>query len=88
MSKRHVPVRLCVGCGQRDRKQALIRVSVASGGILILQPDSIGRGAYLHRNVACWQAFASRKGTVRSLRLAVDRAAREALVQSLVRTAK
>jgi predicted RNA-binding protein YlxR (DUF448 family) len=39
-----------------------------------------GRGAWLHRASACLDAFASRRGAVRSLRCTPARGAREALV--------
>jgi predicted RNA-binding protein YlxR (DUF448 family) len=40
-----------------------------------------GRGAYLHDDPTCWQAFVGRRGPVRSLRAAVPRPAREAFVR-------
>jgi predicted RNA-binding protein YlxR (DUF448 family) len=42
-----------------------------------------GRGAYLHGRPSCWEKFVARRGSVRSLRAAVPRAAREALVRDL-----
>ncbi|HZP42618.1 MAG TPA: YlxR family protein [Candidatus Binatia bacterium] len=80
----HVPIRTCVGCGERDAQQVLLRVvSVADR----LAPDPRrtvpGRGAYLHRRRGCWEAFVGRRGPVRSLRRSVARAERERLVQVL-----
>ena len=45
-----------------------------------------GRGAYLHREPACWAAFVRRRGAVRSLRATPSRATREALVDTLAAT--
>jgi len=78
------PVRSCVGCGARAPQDGMIRVTWRDGA---LQPDTAkraaGRGGYLHRTPACWDAFVVRRGSVRSLRTAVPRAAREALVREL-----
>jgi hypothetical protein len=78
------PVRSCVGCGARAPQDALIRMTWHEGA---LRPDGVeragGRGGYLHRRAACWQAFVVRRGSIRSLRAPVPRAAREALVHEL-----
>jgi predicted RNA-binding protein YlxR (DUF448 family) len=81
---RHIPLRSCVGCGQRAPKSELIRFVYGHAG-LEADPtgNRAGRGAYLHRDLACWQAFEARKGPVRSLRRSAARAQREALVRQL-----
>ena len=81
----HVAIRTCVGCGRRDAQEAMLRVvgGVGQG----LAPDPLrrapGRGAYLHSQAACWDAFVVRRGPVRSLRRSVPRAEREELVRAL-----
>ncbi len=75
------PIRSCVGCGARAAQPELIRF-VSTAASLTLDPARRlpGRGAWLHRGrPACWQAFVERRGSVRSLRSAPGRAAREAL---------
>jgi predicted RNA-binding protein YlxR (DUF448 family) len=42
-----------------------------------------GRGAYVHRRTACWDAFVARRGPVRSLRVTVDRRQRELAIERL-----
>ena len=81
----HVPMRTCLGCGGVDRQAALLRIVRDAGGNLHLDPArrAGGRGGYLHPSPACWTGFARRKGLVRSLRAAVDRPARAALVTQL-----
>jgi uncharacterized protein len=78
------PVRSCVGCGTRAPQAELVRMTWRDGA---LRRDGArradGRGAYLHGRPACWNAFLARRGPVRSLRTAVPRAAREALVRDL-----
>ncbi|MGB6457924.1 MAG: YlxR family protein [Streptosporangiaceae bacterium] len=64
------PVRTCIGCGSRAAKSELIRV-VAAGDEIV--PDVAfrlpGRGAYLHRSLACWERAQRRKAFSRALRL-------------------
>jgi predicted RNA-binding protein YlxR (DUF448 family) len=83
----HVPIRTCVGCGERAPQAAMIRVARTADGLC---PDpgrrQPGRGAYLHPVVSCWESFAARRGPVRSLRATPTRAERERLV-TLVRQA-
>lgn len=66
-------IRQCIGCGQRDEQRHLIRFTLNTEGILQLGAGN-GRGAYLHRQLACVRTFAtSRSGPVRSLRVIVSR---------------
>ena len=69
-SRRAVPVRTCIGCGERAAKPDLVRV-VAAGDELV--PDVAmrlpGRGAYLHRSLACLERAQRRKAFPRALRL-------------------
>jgi predicted RNA-binding protein YlxR (DUF448 family) len=78
------PVRTCVGCGARSPQATLLRF-VLSGGTLALDPGRRlgGRGAWLHRDAACWREFVRRRGPVRSLRANPSRAAREVLQEAL-----
>ncbi|GBD27816.1 hypothetical protein HRbin30_03172 [bacterium HR30] len=88
MSRKHVPIRFCVGCGKRSPKQELIRIRVDAKGSLVVGEQGEGRGAYLHNDPSCWEAFGARKGLVRSLRRSVERDVRQALVRKLAGTAK
>jgi uncharacterized protein len=83
----HVPVRMCMGCGQRDAQRELVRIRGAADGTLSLVAgrSSSGRTGYLHRRRDCWEHFAGRKGRVRSLGCSVDKAQRAACVQELER---
>jgi hypothetical protein len=81
----HVPVRTCIGCGSRERQDALLRVVRDASGVLQLDTRRRrgGRGGYLHQRRECWARFAQRKGPVRSWRATVDRPARTALTAVL-----
>ena len=86
MSRRgHVSLRTCLGCARIDEQRALLRIVQRGPGALALDVErrAGGRGGYLHARPECWGRFAARKGMVRSLRIAVDRAARAALVAQL-----
>ena len=68
------PIRTCIGCGERAAKSDLIRV-VAAGDEIV--PDVTlrlpGRGAYLHRSLACLERAQRRKAFPRALRLPAPR---------------
>jgi predicted RNA-binding protein YlxR (DUF448 family) len=78
------PIRSCVGCGDRAPQVTLLRVTYRDGSLRRDgAPRAAGRGAYLHERPACWDAFAARRGPVRSLRSAVPHAVRVRLVEEL-----
>ena len=80
-----VPVRLCVGCGTRAPQAALLRFASTSDGTLALvaRRSLRGRTGYLHPEPTCWERFASRGGSLRSLRRNVDKPRRLTFVQVL-----
>lgn len=59
--QRHVPQRTCVVCRSKRPKQELVRLVRASGGSIAPDPAgrAPGRGAYLCRASACWDAAAT-----------------------------
>jgi predicted RNA-binding protein YlxR (DUF448 family) len=77
--------RTCVGCGQRAPQTHLLRIVADPQGSLVPDPAhrAPGRGGYLHRDPACWEGFAKRKGPVRSLRRTASRTERQDLVARL-----
>ena len=78
------PIRSCVGCGERASQRALVRVTWRDGALVLDgSRRGPGRGGYLHARTPCWDRFVARRGPVRSLRAAVPRPAREALVRTL-----
>jgi len=58
MAERRIPLRKCLGCGEMKEKRQLLRVVHNKEGItsVDLTGKSAGRGAYLCRNVACFDA--------------------------------
>lgn len=83
MPKRvHAPLRTCLGCGARDKKEKLIRLAVTGERELVLD-DQRGRGGYLHERPECWQGFLSRKSHYRAFRVEVTREQKEQLIRRL-----
>lgn len=58
---RHVPQRTCVGCGEVEGKRQLLRiVRTPEGGVALdLTGKRNGRGAYVHREGACFERAVS-----------------------------
>ena len=61
-SKRHVPLRSCVNCGNRTAKGELIRIVATPQGRVEIDPTGKlpGRGAYLCADGKCVQASLKR----------------------------
>jgi predicted RNA-binding protein YlxR (DUF448 family) len=79
------PVRTCLGCLKPDRKDAMVRIVVATGGV---QPDfegrKPGRGGYLHPQDECLERFIrSKVREFRSLRVKIDREQRTFVVETI-----
>ena len=56
MAERRIPLRKCLGCGEMKEKRQLLRVVHTKDGTtsVDLTGKASGRGAYLCRNVACF----------------------------------
>ncbi|MBX6371885.1 MAG: YlxR family protein [Acidothermus sp.] len=72
-----VPLRTCVGCRQRAAKPDLLRLVVVADGeghAPRVVPDPRGRlpgrGAYLHRDLGCFEQALRRRALPRALRVA------------------
>ncbi len=65
----HVPVRSCVGCGQRDARASMLRlVRGEDAGLRIAGPRDGGRGAWVHARRECVAGLGRSRGFARSLR--------------------
>ena len=65
------PVRTCVGCRAREPVTEMLRV-IARNGVLVPDPGRRlpGRGAHLHRDLACLAQAQRRRAFPRALRVA------------------
>ena len=76
------PQRTCLGCGERDDQDKLIRLAVMDRDQLGVEPQH-GRGGYLHRGQQCQKAFVGRKGHYRAFHVEVSRSAKAKLIEDL-----
>ncbi len=77
------PIRMCIGCGEREVQRALLRFSLGEDGMLKAGAGR-GRSGYLHPRGKCLQAFAkARPGFVRSLRAVVSQDLRAQYIAQL-----
>ncbi len=68
-----VPVRLCLGCREPKQKNELIRIVRSNDGSiqLDLKGKLSGRGAYICRNVSCFDKACKSKALERSLGVSI-----------------
>ncbi len=60
--KGHVPIRRCIGCGSRRKKEEMIRLVRDVFGTLRMNRKGIeGRGFYLCRDLACLEAVRKKR---------------------------
>ncbi len=70
---RKIPMRRCVGCGERKEKRELVRILRDPEGKILLDPTgrANGRGAYLCRNAQCLKKAAKSRALERSLEVRI-----------------
>lgn len=67
------PVRTCAGCRERAEKDSLLRIVARDGiGVPDVTQTAPGRGAYLHRSMACLDRAFRRRSLGRALRTEID----------------
>jgi uncharacterized protein len=78
---RRMPQRSCVACRTAKDKRELVRVVRLPTGAIEVDPTSKkpGRGAYLCRQVACWEEALKRGRLSKALRVALTEESREGL---------
>ncbi|MBQ8858251.1 MAG: YlxR family protein [Clostridia bacterium] len=84
-SKKKIPLRRCIGCGERFEKPALVRVVRSPEGEITLDfvGKKPGRGAYLCRSVACLKKARKQKRLEQNLECAIPDTVYEALEGAL-----
>ena len=72
-NKRKIPMRKCVGCGEKKKKKELLRVlrTEEEGFVLDTTGKKNGRGAYICYSRDCFQKAVKNKGLERSFKQAV-----------------
>jgi predicted RNA-binding protein YlxR (DUF448 family) len=87
MRGKHIPIRTCLGCGQRKPKEELARIVVENGALMVDKGGKLpGRGAYLCPETACINSLRKKKGRLSySLRVSVPRAAEDGFLKGMLR---
>lgn len=72
MSKK-IPLRQCVGCNEMKSKKDMMRVLKTAEDEIVLDATGKknGRGAYLCKNVQCFELARKNKGLERSFKMAI-----------------
>ena len=70
---KRIPMRTCIGCNGIRPKQELLRIVRQEDGTVSLDPPGTlnGRGAYLCRNLNCFDLAVKRKGFARTFKAAI-----------------
>ena len=84
-AKKHIPLRMCSGCGEMFQKKELIRVVRAADGSvsLDLTGKKSGRGAYLCRSLDCFRKARKTRRMERSLGVSISEEVYDAMEQEL-----
>lgn len=71
--RKHVPLRTCIACRQKDAKRAYVRlVRTPEQTVEIdLSGKANGRGAYLHASRSCWRKALDTPALETALRVTV-----------------
>ena len=86
MSKKKIPQRQCIGCGEMKSKREMIRILKTPEGEFVLDVTGRknGRGAYLCPSVECLKKAVKGKGLERSFKMAIPREVYDTLEKEMV----
>jgi predicted RNA-binding protein YlxR (DUF448 family) len=81
--QKHLPERTCIGCRKVKEKRDLIRIVCTESGGIEIDPTAkkSGRGAYLCKAKACWEAGLKKEHLDRALRVKIAVEDRRRLTQ-------
>lgn len=80
---KHVPLRTCVACRQKDAKREYVRIVRAPDTTVSVDPTgkANGRGAYLCARRTCWEHALETGALNRALKVSLDEATRQTLAE-------
>lgn len=80
-----IPMRQCVGCGEKKGKKELIRIVCSQEGTIgfDLTGKKNGRGAYICSNASCLEKARKRKALERALKAEVSQQSYDVLKKEL-----
>ena len=84
-TKKKVPQRQCIGCGEMKSKRDLIRVLKTTDGQITIDATGRknGRGAYLCPSMDCFKKAVKGKGLERSFKMAIPKEVYESLEKEM-----
>jgi len=84
-----IPMRQCMGCQEMKSKREMIRVLRTTENEIILDTTGKknGRGAYLCKNLECFQKAVKSKGIEKALKIAVPAEVYEKLKKEIEKLA-
>ncbi len=87
MKSKRIPMRMCIGCSEMKEKRSLVRVIKTPEGVIFLDATGkkSGRGAYLCKNMDCFQNAKKGRRLERAFSCRVDAAVYEELENALQR---
>lgn len=85
MTKRKIPSRQCVGCGEMKEKREMLRVIKTPEDTIVLDitGKKNGRGAYLCHSTECFRKAKKSKALERSLKITIPTEVYEELEKEL-----
>ena len=85
MSRKKIPQRQCIGCGEMKGKKEMIRVIKTAEGEILLDATGRknGRGAYLCPSEECLKKAIKNKGLERSFKMAIPKEVYESLEKEM-----
>lgn len=86
---RKIPMRQCMGCGERKEKKELIRIIRTPEGEIVLDTTGKqnGRGAYLCDSVECLKKARKRKALDRALNIPIPDSVYQELEKEMMNSA-
>ena len=80
---KHVPLRTCVACRQKDAKREYVRIVRAPDMTVSVDPTgkANGRGAYLCARRSCWERALETGALNRALKVSLDEETRQTLAE-------
>ncbi len=86
MRIKHVPMRTCLGCGQKRHKGDLVRIVIEDMRLVVDEGKKLpGRGAYLCPQAGCISSLLRKKGRLSyALRVSLPREAEESFLRGLL----
>ena len=84
-TKKKVPLRKCVGCGEMKPKKEMVRVIKDSENNISvdLTGKKNGRGAYICKSIDCFHQAEKNKGIERSLKMEISKEVYETIGKEL-----